>query len=62
LTFVYRDRKKKDDTMIFNRGSLRRLDVAVNGVTEFSILERYLGMTTAALKALAEGRDFSTDW
>jgi hypothetical protein len=62
ITFVYRDREKKDDTMIFRQGSLRRLNVAVNGVTEFSMLERYLPVTAAALEALAEGRDFSTDW
>jgi hypothetical protein len=62
VTFVYRDRKKKDDTMIFSRGSLRRLNVTVNGVTEFSMLERYLGVTTKALEALAEGKDFSADW
>jgi hypothetical protein len=62
LTFSYRDRKKKDDTMIFRRGSLRRLYVTVNGLTEFSILERYLEVTAAALESLKEGRDFSTDW
>jgi hypothetical protein len=62
VTFVYRDRDKQDDTMTFHRGSLRRLNVTVNGVTEFSMLERYLPVTTAALEALAEGRDFSTDW
>jgi hypothetical protein len=62
VTFGYRDREKKDDTMIFRRGSLRRLNVTVNGVTEFSMLERYLGVTAAALEALGEGRDFSTDW
>jgi hypothetical protein len=61
-TFAYRDRNKKDDAMIFSRGSLRRLNVAVNGVTEFSVLERYLGVSAAALEALAEGGDFSTDW
>ena len=62
VTFVYRDREKKDDVMIFSRGSLRRLNVTVNGVTEFAMLERYLGVTAAALDALAAGRDFSTDW
>jgi hypothetical protein len=62
VTFTYRDREKQDDAMIFSRGSLRRLNVSVNGVTEFAILERYLGVTAAALEALAEGRDFSTDW
>jgi hypothetical protein len=62
VTFVYRDEKKRDDTMLFSRGSLRRLNVTVNGVTEFSILERYLASVAAALEALAEGRDFSTDW
>ncbi|MDR2630459.1 MAG: hypothetical protein LBC60_06005, partial [Spirochaetaceae bacterium] len=62
VTFAYRDRKKKDDVMIFTRGTLRRLKVTVNGVTEFSMLERYLPVTTTALEALADGRDFSTDW
>jgi hypothetical protein len=62
VTFVYRDRKKKDDVMIFSRGSLRRLNVTVNGITEFAVLERYLEVTATALEALAEGRDFSTDW
>jgi hypothetical protein len=62
LRFAYRDRKKKDDTLIFTRGSLRRLNVTVNGVTEFSMLARYLEVTAAALEALADGRDFSTDW
>ncbi|MDR0585414.1 MAG: DUF4340 domain-containing protein [Treponema sp.] len=62
VTFIYRDKKKKDDTMIFFRGSLRRLNVKVNGITEFSMLERYLAVTSAALEALAEGKDFSTDW
>jgi hypothetical protein len=38
------------------------LNVTVNGVTEFAMLERYLGVTSAALEALAEGKDFSTDW
>jgi hypothetical protein len=62
VTFVYRDSLKPDDTMIFRQGSLRRLSVQVNGVTEFAVLERYLGVTAAALEALSEGRDFSTDW
>jgi hypothetical protein len=62
ITFVYRDGKKAEDAMIFRRGSLRRLQVTVNGVTEFSILERYLTAINAALEALAAGRDFSTDW
>jgi hypothetical protein len=62
VTFVYRDRKKPDDTMIFSQGSLRRLNVTVNGVTEFAMLERYLGVVSAALEALAEGKDFSTEW
>ncbi|MDR1899368.1 MAG: DUF4340 domain-containing protein [Treponema sp.] len=62
LVFAYRDTKKKNDTMILSQGSLRRLNVTVNGVTEFSMLERYLVVTSAALEALAEGRDFSTDW
>jgi hypothetical protein len=62
ITFAYRDGKKAEDTLIFRRGSLRRLQVTVNGVTEFSILERYLRVTKAALEALAEGRDFSTGW
>jgi hypothetical protein len=62
LTFAYRDVKKKDDTMSFSSGGLRRLNVTVNGVTEFSVLERYLRVTAPALEALAEGRDFSTDW
>ncbi|MDR2742473.1 MAG: DUF4340 domain-containing protein [Treponema sp.] len=62
VTFVYRDRKKQDDTMIFTRGSLRRLNVTINGVTEFPMLERYFGVTAVALEALAEGKDFSGDW
>ncbi|MDR1576173.1 MAG: DUF4340 domain-containing protein [Treponema sp.] len=62
LAFSYRDPQKKDDTMIFSRGSLRRLNVTVNGVTEFAALERYYTVTASALEALAEGRDFSTDW
>jgi hypothetical protein len=62
VTFVYRDREKKDDVMSFSRGSLRRLNVTVNGVTDFAMLERYLGVTAAALEALAKGKDFSTDW
>jgi hypothetical protein len=62
LSFSYRDRKKKDDAMVFSPGSLRRLHVTVNGVTEFSILERYLTVTAAALESLKEGRDFSVDW
>jgi hypothetical protein len=62
VTFSYRDREKGDDVMIFSRGSLRRLYVTVNGVTEFAVLERYLRVTAAALEALAEGKDFSADW
>jgi hypothetical protein len=62
VTFVYRDREKRDDVMIFSRGSLRRLYVTVNGVTEFAMLERYLEVTAPALEALAAGKDFSTDW
>jgi hypothetical protein len=62
VVFAYRDREKKDDVMILSRGSLRRLNVTVNGVTEFAVLERYLGVTITALEALAEGKDFSTDW
>jgi hypothetical protein len=62
LRFVYRDKKKKDDTMVFSPGGLRRLNVTVNGITEFSMLDRYLGVSAAALEALAEGRDFSVDW
>jgi hypothetical protein len=62
VTFAYRDREKRDDVMIFSRGSLRRLSVTVNGITEFAALERYFTVTSAALDALAEGKDFSTDW
>jgi hypothetical protein len=62
LSFSYRDVMKKADTMSFSQGGLRRLNVTVNGVTEFAMLERYLAVTVKALEALAEGRDFSADW
>ena len=60
--FHYRDPLKKPDTMAFSPGSLRRLYVTVNGVTEFACLERYAQTVEAALSALAAGEDFSTDW
>jgi hypothetical protein len=62
VAFAYRDRKKKDDALIFSRGSLWRLNVKVNGLIEFTVLERYLGVTVATIKAPAEGRDFSVEW
>jgi hypothetical protein len=56
-----RDRKK-DDTMIFTRGSLGRLNMTANGITVFSMPERYFELIAAALETPAEGRDFSTGW
>jgi hypothetical protein len=62
ITFHYRDPLKKPDTMAFSPGSLRRLYVTVNGVTEFACLERYAAVLETALNALAKGVDFRTDW
>jgi hypothetical protein len=62
VTFYYRDPLKKSDAMIFSSGSLRRLYVSVNGLTEFACLERYASVVDAALNALASGGDFKTGW
>jgi hypothetical protein len=62
VTFHYRDSLKKPDTMIFSPGSLRRLNVSVNGVTEFACLERYAQTLDTALSALARGEDFKSEW
>jgi hypothetical protein len=46
------DADDKDVTMIFSRGSLRRLNVTVNGITEFAALERCYTVTASALEAV----------
>ena len=62
VTFYYRDPHKEPDIMSFSHGSLRRLFVTVNGVTEFACLERYAQVLETALQALVKGTDFRTDW
>jgi hypothetical protein len=62
VTFYYRAPLKASDTMVFSPGSLRRLYVTVNGVTEFACLQRYAQTLDTALSALARGEDFSSDW
>jgi hypothetical protein len=62
ITFFYRDPLKAPDTMEFSPGSLRRLYVTVNGVTEFACLERYAQTLQTALAALAIGENFAVDW
>jgi hypothetical protein len=62
ISFYYRSSLKPPDTMNFSPGNLRRLFVTVNGVTEFSCLERYAQVLETALQAIAGNRDFRTDW
>ena len=62
VSFQYRDPLKAPDTMSFSPGSLRRLYVTVNGVTEFACLERYAPAVETALSALVSGDDFRTGW
>jgi hypothetical protein len=62
VVFYYRDPLKKPDAMIFSPGSLRRLYVSVNGVTEFACLERYAQTLETALSALVRGEDFRSEW
>jgi hypothetical protein len=62
VVFHYSDPLKSADTMSFSPGSFRRLFVTVNGVTEFTCLERYAVTLDAALSALERGEDFKNDW
>jgi hypothetical protein len=62
VVFYYRDPLKKPDSMIFSSGSLRRLYVNVNGVTEFACLERFAQVVETALPALERGEDFRSEW
>jgi hypothetical protein len=62
LAFHYRDPLKPPDTLRLFDGGPRRLNVEVNGLTEFAMLRRYLPVVTGALEALLAGRDFSVEW
>ena len=62
VSFYYRDPLKEPDSMSFSPGSLRRHYVTVNGITEFTCLERYAQVLETALLAIAKGEDFRTDW
>lgn len=62
VNFYYRDPLKEPDSMSFSPGSLRRHYVTVNGITEFTCLERYAQVLETALLAIVKGEDFRTDW
>ena len=62
VTFHYRDSLKAPDSMIFSPGSLRRLYVSVNGITEFACLERYARTLETAISAPIRGEDFRSEW
>jgi hypothetical protein len=62
LTFFYKDELKKPDVMKLFEGELRRLNVQVNGRTEFAMLRRYLTVLSAAADSLIRGNDFAADW
>jgi hypothetical protein len=62
LKFHYRDALKAADTMRFYEGGPRRLTVAVNGITEFAMLVRYISVVRAAAAALENGSEFSVNW
>jgi hypothetical protein len=62
LVFSYKDPLKAPDTMKLFKGALRRVNVQVNGRTEFSMLQRYLDVVKTAAAALSGEDDFNTGW
>jgi hypothetical protein len=62
VSFFYKDRQKKPDTMKLYSAGSRRLNVEVNGITEFAMLRRYITVVEHALEALTQGRDFPVEW
>jgi hypothetical protein len=62
LVFYYRDPLKAPDTMKLFKGALRRVNVQINGRTEFAMLQRYLDVVKTAAAALPGEADFNTDW
>jgi hypothetical protein len=62
LSFSYKDSQKKPDTMNLYSAGSRRLNVEVNGITEFAMLRRYITVAEHALEALSQGSDFPVDW
>jgi len=62
LSFYYKDNQKKPDTMKLYSAGSRRLNVEVNGITEFAMLRRYITVVEQALEALTQDRDFPVNW
>jgi hypothetical protein len=62
LSFYYKDGQKKPDTMRLYSAGSRRLNVGVNGITEFAMLRRYITVVEHALEALEQGGDFPVNW
>jgi hypothetical protein len=62
LKFHYKDTLKDADTMSIYEGGPRRLNVAVNGISEFAMLVRYISVVRSALAALEKGADFNVNW
>ncbi|MDR0452019.1 MAG: DUF4340 domain-containing protein [Treponema sp.] len=62
LVFSYKDPLKAPDTLRLFKGALRRVNVQVNGRTEFAMLQKYLDVVKTAAAALPGEDDFATDW
>lgn len=62
LVFSYRDPLKAPDTMKLFKGALRRVNVQINGRTEFAMMQRYLDVVKTAAAALSGEDDFNTNW
>jgi hypothetical protein len=62
LRFMYKDEQKPPDVMNLYEGELRRINVEVNGITEFAMLRRYIDVVSRGLAALIQGNDFAVDW
>ncbi|MDR1412148.1 MAG: DUF4340 domain-containing protein [Spirochaetaceae bacterium] len=62
LVFNYKDPLKAPDTMRLFKGALRRVNVEVNGRTEFAMLQKYLDAVKTAAAALPGEGDFTAEW
>ncbi len=62
LTYHYRDPQKPDDVIRVYEGDLRRVFVEVNGVCEFAMRDKYVGVVQAAAEALSKGETFTDQW
>lgn len=61
VTYHYLD-GKPDDVMTLVAGDTRRVDVYVNGISEFAMRDAFAERMQEALTALANGQSFDTNW